>query len=641
MKICIVGGGPAGLASAISLSKTLSNDDDALEIILVEKGDFSSRGATFGLALNGQAALQEICPSLLSELKEIGIELSTGGYMLPWYRVRDGLLDHARASPNITIRTHTAIVAADDQGDEGILVTLEETSSEDESAKTTTVVVDLLVGADGVHSFIRELVGAPPAESSHTRCWRGALNDLPPDLSHVLDIPVAKMIKTESGWFTIFNFNIRMTGFVSWVSTSKNLDAVTPLETLTGIENDDELTMAQGLLNASTQQELEFSTILSTIPMDNAAGWGGKGNVTLIGDAAHALRPASGLGGSLALEDAVLLARSIAKHKKAEKKMEAMLRDFESMRFARCKAIVDDQTRIAESSYGAASKAFEWTPEYKQWLFKGPDADPNPPSKIYVGEEEEKQSESEPRRVSKGKPVAGSSIISIIALIILQLLALVGAQEQQNPMTLNGGSLLAMAGNECVALAVDKRFGSGAQMVTIAPRHVWSPHSNLMLGFVGFEGDVRTLCDDLKMEVARKRSRALGFGNDIAERRISPPALASITSHKLFDKRGFYVEPIVAGLMEETRKPFLCAMDMIGAQSFSKSFVLAGAASKSLYGTAEALWKPNLEPQELVEVCGKAFQSALERDCLSGYGILVYLITKEGIVEYDLASRND
>ena len=87
--------------------------------------------------------------------------------------------------------------------------------------------------------------------------------------------------------------------------------------------------------------------------------------------------------------------------------------------------------------------------------------------------------------------------------------------------------------------------------------------------------------------------------------------------------------------------PFLCGMDSIGAQSLSDSFVCSGAASSSLYGTAEALWRPNLEPDELVEACGKAFQSALERDCLSGYGVLVYLITKDGIVEHDLASRND
>ena len=89
------------------------------------------------------------------------------------------------------------------------------------------------------------------------------------------------------------------------------------------------------------------------------------------------------------------------------------------------------------------------------------------------------------------------------------------------------------------------------------------------------------------------------------------------------------------------QKPFLCAMDMIGAQSFSKSFVCSGAASTSLYGTAEQYWKPDLPPDELAEVCAKAFQSALERDCLSGYGAIVYLITEDGIVEIDLASRND
>lgn len=36
--------------------------------------------------------------------------------------------------------------------------------------------------------------------------------------------------------------------------------------------------------------------------------------------------------------------------------------------------------------------------------------------------------------------------------------------QQQDPMTMNGGSLLAMSGKECVALAVDKRFGSGPQV---------------------------------------------------------------------------------------------------------------------------------------------------------------------------------
>ncbi len=189
---------------------------------------------------------------------------------------------------------------------------------------------------------------------------------------------------------------------------------------------------------------------------------------------------------------------------------------------------------------------------------------------------------------------------------------------------------MAMAGHECVALAVDKRFGSGPQMVNIAPRHVWVAHPNLMLAFSGLEGDVQSLSEVLKMEVDAKRNLALGFsiGGIKSERdgknneakdwrsRISPSALACLTSHVLYEKRGYYVEPLVVGLMENTQKPFLCAMDMIGAQSFSKSFICSGAASTSLYGTAEALWRPNMKPKELLECCGKVFQSG---ECIDWY----------------------
>lgn len=187
-------------------------------------------------------------------------------------------------------------------------------------------------------------------------------------------------------------------------------------------------------------------------------------------------------------------------------------------------------------------------------------------------------------------------------------------------------------------------------MVNVAPRHVWIPQPRLMVAFVGLDGDVQSLYESLQNEVNNKLTRALGFEvipkDGIADvsrlRRISPQALASLTSHVLYQNRGrFIVQPLIAGLKEGSGAPYLCGMDMLGAQSISTSFVCSGMASDSLYGTAEAFWRPDLKPDELVEACGKAFQSALERDCLSGYGAMVYLITKDSITEYDLASRND
>ena len=427
MKICIVGGGLAGLALAVALSSSSTagsgsdddNDSKTNEIYIIEKGNFTSRGATFGLALNGQVALQEICPDLLIKLKEVGILLSTGGYMLPWYRVRDGLLEKARACQDIHILSQHELHSIQEsssshqqQQEEGgqklLKIVLDDGTSTATNHTKKELEVNMLIGADGVHSTVRRHLKATPALSSDTLCWRGAINDLPDDLKYILEeFPIAKMIKTNRGWFSIFNFNSSFEGFISWVATSKNLKAETPFDILDGIDDDEDAQVAKRLLEVSTQHELEFKTTLSTIPMistdeggDGVGGWGGQGLITLIGDAAHALRPASGLGGSLAFEDAVILARQLktvsssmsAGRRQPEENIEEALRNFESIRFTRCKAIVDDQSKLAEASYDKnAQELMEWTPEYKDWLFEGPDADLNPPIDIYVaagGEQE-------------------------------------------------------------------------------------------------------------------------------------------------------------------------------------------------------------------------------------------------------------
>jgi len=259
-----------------------------------------------------------------------------------------------------------------------------------------------------------------------------------------------------------------------------------------------------------------------------------------------------------------------------------------------------------------------------------------------------------------------NSIIIIFLLLIHQS----AHAQQQDLTTLNGGSIMAMAGKNCVAIAVDKRFGSGPQMINVLPRTVLVPHSRVMIGLVGLEGDVQTLSKEVSIQISTKMGRHLGFGDSMNnDRQISPKSASMLLSHLLYSKRNgpYYVEPIIAGLekvmTEEGSgnkirngripeggnapttikyKPFLCAQDLIGAQSKSAQFVCSGAASKSLYGTAEAMWRPDLQPDELVQVLGRAFLSAMERDCLSGYGSVIYLMVGgKGIEEIELAARND
>jgi hypothetical protein len=60
---------------------------------------------------------------------------------------------------------------------------------------------------------------------------------------------------------------------------------------------------------------------------------------------------------------------------------------------------------------------------------------------------------------------------TIMLLMMMMVVVVVEGQSQDLTM-MNGGSVLAMAGDAYVALAVDQRFGSGPPMVHVAPRHV-------------------------------------------------------------------------------------------------------------------------------------------------------------------------
>jgi 20S proteasome subunit beta 3 len=77
------------------------------------------------------------------------------------------------------------------------------------------------------------------------------------------------------------------------------------------------------------------------------------------------------------------------------------------------------------------------------------------------------------------------------------------------------------------------------------------------------------------------------------------------------------------------------ALDSAGA------YAATGTSARSLYGMCEAFYSADLEPDELAEVVGKCLLAALERDCLSGQGAVVHLLTAEGVTSRELSARHD
>ncbi|XP_056639014.1 proteasome subunit beta type-3 [Diorhabda carinulata] len=199
----------------------------------------------------------------------------------------------------------------------------------------------------------------------------------------------------------------------------------------------------------------------------------------------------------------------------------------------------------------------------------------------------------------------------------------------------NGGAMVAMKGENCVAIAADRRFGIQAQTVATNFQKIFEMGPHLYVGLPGLATDTQTVMEKLRF---RKNLYELK-----ENRRIAPKTFASMISNMLYEKRfgPFFVEPVVAGLSPDTYEPFICNMDLIGCINQPSDFVVGGTASAQLYGMCEALWEPNLGPEDLFETISQALINAFDRDAISGWGATVYIIEKDKVTVKNLKTRMD
>ena len=164
---------------------------------------------------------------------------------------------------------------------------------------------------------------------------------------------------------------------------------------------------------------------------------------------------------------------------------------------------------------------------------------------------------------------------------------------------------------------------------------VYKVNDRCFVGLPGLASDTQTLADKFRFRVNLYKLRE--------ERDISPKTFATMASMTLYEKRfgPFFVEPIVAGLEGPNHEPFICSMDLIGAVCFANDFHTGGTAGEAMQGICESLWRPNMEPDELFEVAAQCLLAGTDRDCPSGWGGIVHVITPTEIITKTLKGRMD
>lgn len=183
---------------------------------------------------------------------------------------------------------------------------------------------DTLVAADGVHSRVRSVLGLPECKFTGNTIWRGSVvvkeNDaLLQDLLKQKWSPVPYENYGGHTAFFVFNHHPKLPRRLNWIvdsrATSIEQDKTTPWDLIEPQTRHHEMrNVIKSILDQSRPHELMHSMKLSTIELPEAStesGWGGRGRVTLIGDAAHACKPTSGQGTSLAFEDVAVLCRKL------------------------------------------------------------------------------------------------------------------------------------------------------------------------------------------------------------------------------------------------------------------------------------------------------------------------------------------
>lgn len=195
--------------------------------------------------------------------------------------------------------------------------------------------------------------------------------------------------------------------------------------------------------------------------------------------------------------------------------------------------------------------------------------------------------------------------------------------------------MLAMAGKECFVIISDNRLGEQLKTISMEVPKLHVVNDSVVYGLTGLRTDQQTFANKLRFRTELYNLRE--------ERDISGKSFAALVASMLYEARfgPWFVEPVIGSIDKKTGEVYLCAMDLIGAPCEPEDYVCAGTCAESLHGMCEALWRPDLSPEEVFEVAAQAMLSACDRDSLSGYGGVAMIVTKDKIVTRLIKGRKD
>lgn len=189
-----------------------------------------------------------------------------------------------------------------------------------------------------------------------------------------------------------------------------------------------------------------------------------------------------------------------------------------------------------------------------------------------------------------------------------------------------GTTTLGLVCKDGVVLAADRRATAGTLIAHKRTKKIYKLDENIGLTTAGLVGDLQVLARYITAEVELYKMKR--------NAQMPVEACASLTSNILSGSRYFpyWVQLVIGGW--DRSGGHVYSLDAAGG-SLPDKYTSSGSGSPYVYGVLEDHFKDDMTVDQGTDLAIRAVTAAMKRDAVSGEGIDVAIISKDGFKTLD------